>query len=81
MDRELEECRAGGWKARFDPDRFDEIADRIRSNADVDADTQHMLVWHSDGVKCSFVRSSGVLIVRTGDREEAQEIIDDVLAG
>ncbi len=79
MDVELEECRAGGWKARFDPDRFDELADQVRENVDVDSDTEHMLVWHVDGVKCSFVRSSGVLMVRTEDRGDAEDIIAAVL--
>ncbi|MFB6294232.1 MAG: hypothetical protein ABEI97_00585 [Candidatus Nanohaloarchaea archaeon] len=80
MDVELEECRAGGWKARFDPDRFDEYADRIREETEPDADTEHMLVWHVDGVKCSFVRSSGVLIVREEDKEEARSIIERSLS-
>ncbi|MDY6761677.1 MAG: hypothetical protein SVY41_01385 [Candidatus Nanohaloarchaea archaeon] len=79
MDIELEECRAGGWKARFDPDRFDEYADRIRQETEPDADTEHMLVWHVDGVKCSFVRSSGVLLVRAEDREEAERIVNDAV--
>ncbi|MDY6768987.1 MAG: hypothetical protein SVW02_02680 [Candidatus Nanohaloarchaea archaeon] len=81
MDVELEACKAGGWKARFDADRFDEFADRIRENVDVDADTEHMLVFHVDGVKCSFVRSSGVMIVREEEREQARAIIEDVLEG
>ncbi len=78
MPGDIEKCTAGGWKTKIDPDRFDEVAERIRRSAEPDADTQHMLVWHHDGVKCSLVRSSGTMIVRTEERSEAADIIADV---
>lgn len=81
MDVTLEECNAGGWKARLDEEPFDDVAATIRANEDIDVDTDHMLLWHRDGVKCSFVRSSSVIMLRTGDREEAEELLAAALDG
>lgn len=72
---ELEECNAGGWKARFDPDSYADIADRIRNNVELDVDTDHMLLWHTDDTKISFVKSSGVMMVRTDEKEAADQLV------
>lgn len=71
---DLEECAAGGWKARFP--EFEPVAQRIRENEDLAVDTEHMLLWHRDDVKCSFVKSSGVMMVRTDDKNTAMELIE-----
>ncbi len=73
----LEECNAGGWKARFS--EFEDVADRIRENEDLDVDTDHMLLWHRDGIKISFVKSSGVMMVRTEDREQAEDLVESAI--
>lgn len=75
----LEECSAGGWKARFDPDLFETVADRIRESVELDVDTEHMLLWHRNSVKISFVKSSGVMMVRTDDRDKAEELVENAL--
>lgn len=72
MEFTLEECTDGGWKTRFD---FNELADTIRDNVDLDVDTDHMLLWHQDGVKLSFVKSSGVMTIRTDDKEHAADLV------
>lgn len=74
MDYALEQCNNGGWKARFPDDAVETVLDRVRRNEDLDVDTEHMLLWHRDDVKCSFVRSSGVMMLRTEDREEAESL-------
>lgn len=76
----MEECRSGNWKARFQDGAFDDVAERVRAFAEPDVDTAHMLVFHVDDLKCSLVRSSGILIVRTPDRDKAQEVIDRILS-
>jgi hypothetical protein len=76
----LEKCNAGGWKARFDTDTFPDIADRIRKNSDLDVDTDQMLLWHMDDVKISFVKSSGVMTVRTEDKESAQDLVKTAIS-
>lgn len=78
---ELEPCDAGGWKARFDPDQFDKIAYRIRDSEDLDVavDTEHMLLWHVDDVKISFVQSSGVMTIRTEEKEHAHELLEQAI--
>lgn len=75
LEYTLEECNAGGWKARFDPDRYQEIAARIRDTVDPDVDTEHMLLWHMEDVKISFVKSSGVMTIRTDDRDDAERLV------
>lgn len=77
---QLEACNAGGWKARFDPENYSEIAERIRESVDLDVDTDHMLLWHQDGVKLSFVKSSGALMVRTEDKEQAETLVETALS-
>lgn len=79
-DVQLEACNAGGWKARFDPDEFEEVAKRIRENVELDVDTEHMLLWHMDDVKISFVKSSGVMMIRTEDEERARELAETATA-
>lgn len=69
----LEECDAGGWKARFSG--FEPVAARIRETVELDVDTDHMLLWHQDGVKISFVKSSGVMMIRTDDRGQAEDLV------
>jgi len=80
LEYTMEECSAGGWNARFDADKFGDVAERIRTNVELDVDTDHMLLWHMDGVKISFVESSGVMTVRTEDKESAQDLIKTVLS-
>lgn len=72
----LEECDAGGWNAQFNPEQYAEIADRIRTNVELDIDTEHMLLWHMNDVKLSFQKSSGVMRVRTDDKEKAEELVE-----
>lgn len=79
MEYELERCPSGGWKARFTAERYDEIRELIVERADVAVDTSNMMVFHVNQVKCSFVRSSGVMIVRCDEREEAVEVLDEIL--
>ncbi len=81
MRYDLEECRSGNWKIRVPDDEFDAVAMAIRDAVDIDIDTEHMLLFHVDGIKCTFVHSSGVLIVRTTDRDAARDILDDLLSG
>lgn len=76
---QLEECTAGGWKARFDPEHYTELADTLRTNVDLDVDTDHMLLWHTDNIKISFVKSSGIMMVRTDDKEHAVELVENAL--
>lgn len=77
MGHTLEACNAGGWKARFD--NWDDVASTIRQQEALDVDTDHMLLWHRDDVKCSFVKSSGVLMLRTEDREQAEKLLQHAL--
>ncbi|MDY6774416.1 MAG: hypothetical protein SVS85_04410 [Candidatus Nanohaloarchaea archaeon] len=79
MEQELEECSSGGYKIRLDPNRFEEVAEQVREEHEPEVDTDQMLVFHIEGVKCSFVRSSGRLTVRTEDRGEAEEILERLL--
>lgn len=76
---DLEECSSGGWKAQFDPERWNDLADRIRDNVEPDVDTAHMLLWHMDDIKISFVKSSGVMTVRTEEKEQAASLIRTAL--
>lgn len=75
----LEECNAGGWKARFPDESFSDVAERVRSTTDLDVDSDHMLLWHDDGVKLSLVKSSGVMMIRTDDKEEAEDLLTSTL--
>ncbi len=77
----MEPCDAGGWKARFNPEEFEQVADRIRGNETLDVDTEHMLLWHRDDIKVSYVKSSGVMMIRTDDEPTAEELVEHALTG
>ncbi len=73
---ELEECRTGGLTATVE---FERAAAAVRSNESLDVDTEQMLLWHRDDVKCSLVKSSGTLTVRTEDHDEARRLLRHAL--
>lgn len=78
FDYTVEECRADAWKFRFDDP--DAMVDHIRATVTLEVDTDNMLLWHRDDTKISFVPRSGVLMVRTTDRGEAERMVEELLA-
>ncbi|MCJ7479022.1 MAG: hypothetical protein MUP63_02480 [Candidatus Nanohaloarchaeota archaeon QJJ-7] len=76
MGEELEQCRSGGWKMKVD---FEEAREKVKDILEPEVDSDHLLVFHVGEVKCSLVESSGVLRVRTGDRERASRIAERLL--
>ncbi|MFB6166705.1 MAG: hypothetical protein ABEJ62_00385 [Candidatus Nanohaloarchaea archaeon] len=74
MDYEFEECRTGYWKAEFE--EFEPVAESIREKFETEVDTDNLILFHAEGVKCTFPRSSATLTIRTGNRERAEEIAE-----
>lgn len=74
FDHTVEACKADAWKFRFDDS--DAVVDHLRERVELEVDTDNMLLFHHDGVKISFVPRSGVLMVRTPDRDKAEALVD-----
>lgn len=72
----VEACKADAWKFRFDDP--DAVVGHLRDTVELDVDTDNMLLFHRDDIKVSFVPRSGVLMVRTQDREEAEALVDEL---
>lgn len=71
---ELERCRSGAWKKDVD---FDEAREKLEG-FDPETDTERFVVAEVYGTRLTL-NSSGVIRAVTGDREEAEEVLEKVL--
>lgn len=76
FDHTVEACKADAWKFRFDDP--DTVVDHLRESVELDVDTDNMLLFHRNNIKISFVPRSGVLMVRTTNRKEAETIVEEL---